>query len=213
MLLLKNKVIYKTDSNVYEELFENLARDYGVSSFDKNEIIEKIDSVGIVGAAVVMFLIMLIGIYIAQLLSVFLDWIMMAVFAAITASITRINISYKQAFNISIYAFTLPILFSMIYEISYSLFGFNSQYFRMIYLLITYVYIVAVLLMIKSDLVKQKIEVQKIVEIQKQVSEEGEEDTKEEDKTEEKSDDKTEKKEEKNQEDNNISNEPDGSEI
>ena len=80
------------------------------------------------------------------------------------------------------------------------------------YLLIAYVYIIAAILMIKYDLIKQNQELQKIIEVQKQVKKEIEEENKRDEKPEKKEEKK--KKEEPEEEPViNEENEPDGSEI
>ena len=83
------------------------------------------------------------------------------------------------------------------------------------YLLISYVYIVAAIMMIKTDLIKQREELIKIEEVRKEVCEELEEENnrdKEKDKKEEKDNKEEENKgvEERKPE---INPEPDGSEI
>ena len=82
-------------------------------------------------------------------------------FAYVSARICKLNLSFKQAFNIGIYALTLSIILTMFYNVAYYLFGFYTNYFKTVYMLISYVYVVAVILMIKSDLAKQYIEVEK----------------------------------------------------
>ena len=52
----------------------------------------------------------------------------------------------------------------------YGLTGFVINYFSVMYLLIAYVYIIAAILMIKYDLLKQRLELEKILEVQKKVN-------------------------------------------
>ena len=136
----------------------------------------------------------------------------MSLFALIVAKVCRISMNLKHCFNISIYALTLSIILSMLYNVAYIMLGFYTEYFRLVYLLISYVYVVAVILMIKSDLIKQQIELTKIVEVQKQVHEELK-DSEEEDKKENKKPEREDKPKEEKPEGSVSKDEPDGSEI
>lgn len=213
MIFLKDKVIYKSGNDEIEYKYSEFASQYAVDSLDKAKLMEEIDTIGMIGIAVAIFGVIVMGLYIIQLISIFMDWLVITIFAFISARICRINMNFKHSFNISIYALTLPIILTMLYNVAYYLAGFYTEYFRMVYLLISYVYIVAVILMIKSDLLKQQIEVAKVVEEQKKVHEElNNPEEKEEDKKENKKPENDDK-EEKNSEDDNVAGEPDGSEI
>lgn len=213
MIFLKDKVIYKSGNDEIEYKYSEFAAQYDVDSLDKAKLMEEIDTIGMIGIAVTIFAVIVMGLYIIQLISIFMDWLVITIFAFISARICRININFKHSFNISIYALTLPIILTMLYNVAYYLAGFYTEYFRIVYLLISYVYIVAVILMIKSDLLKQQIEVSKVVEEQKKVHEElNNPEEKEEEKKENKKPENDDK-EEKNSEDDNVAGEPDGSEI
>lgn len=214
IIFLKDKMIYKVGADEAQYKYTDLASQYGVNSLDKAALIEKIDSIGIMGIAFTIFVILVIGLYFVELISVFMDWILLTIFAFFSAKICRLNMNFKQAFNISIYALTLSIILSMLYNIAYYLFGFYTEYFRTVYFLISYVYIVAVILMIKSDLLKQQIEVSKIIEVQKEIHEELEnQEEKNDESKENKSPEKNDDNNEKNSDGDASAGEADGSEI
>lgn len=214
VILLKDKAIYKSGLQEVEYKYSDFVESYGLDTFDKARLLQEIDSIGMFGIAITIFLLIVVGVYIIQLISIFMDWIVMTIFAIIAARIFRIIMPFKAAFNISIYALTLSIILSMLYNIAYYVAGFYTEYFRLVYLLISYVYVVAAILMMKSDLLKQQVEVGKIVEVQKKVHEEMEnpEET-EDEKKENKKPEKKDKNKEKNPDDNAVDGEPDGSEI
>lgn len=209
LIFLKDKVIYRVGNNNQEYEYKKVAEGYNLETLDKNMLIEKINSVGLFGIATTIFLIMTFSLYTVEIVTIFLDWLMITFFAFIVSKICGIFINFKACFNIAIYALTLPIILTGLYNIAYFIFNFSTEYFRVVYLLISYVYIVAVILMIKSDLVKQQIEVAKVVEVQKEVHDELNEQ-----KDEDKKDDKKEEKDSENENTNNdLNGEPDGSEI
>ena len=65
---------------------------------------------------------------------------------------------------ISVSALTLPTILQLIYIVVNFYTGFTMKYFQVMYLLITYVYILAAMLMLKSNLIKRKTEVTKKIE-------------------------------------------------
>lgn len=209
VIFLKDQLIYKNGMTEKQYKYSDLQAQYEMGALDKTKLIQEFDNIGKTTIATTLLIAFVISHYIVQLLSVFMDWMIVAIFAIIAARICRINMNFKHCFNISIYALTLSIILNMIYNIAYSLTGFYTEYFRIVYLLISYVYVVAVILIIKSDLLKQQVEVAKIVEVQKEVHEELNHPKDEEDKEKQKpKDDKN-----KDSDENTLDNEPDGSEI
>ena len=210
IIFLKDKAIYRSGIKEIEYKYEEFAKEYGIETLNKSGLTEQIENIGILGIAIALFITLVFGLYIIQVVAIFMDWLVMAIFTHISARICKINMPFKGAFNISIYALTLPILLMLAYNIAYYVWGFYTEYFRAIYLLISYVYIVAAILMIKSDLIKQQVEIAKVKEVQKQVHEELKPENQEE-KKENKKPESEDKKEENS--DDEVSGEPDGSEI
>ena len=218
IIFLKDKMIYVVDNNKTEYIYSEIASQYELKTLDKVELIDKIESVGMIGISATIFCLMFISMYFIQLVSIIMDWLLITIFAFISARICKLKMTLKQCFNISIYGLTLSIILSMLYNVAYYVGGFYTDYFRTVYLLISYIYVVAAILLMKSDVAKQQVEIGKIEETQKQVHKEMEEQEEKDDTTENKTPDKEEKNEEKQKEDDsnneiNTDIEPDGSEI
>ena len=75
-------------------------------------------------------------------------------------------------FNIVVHAITLPILLNSIYVLFNSITGIYIEYFQVMYIGITYIYIITAILMIRSNLIKQQMEIGKIIEEQKKIKKE-----------------------------------------
>ncbi len=213
IIFLKDKAIYKSGIEEIAYKYSDFADQSGLSTLNKEQLIQEIDEIGMLGIAITIFLLMIASIYIIQIISIFMDWLVISIFTFLAARICRINMPIKAAFNISIYALTLSIILSMLYNVAYYLTGFYTEYFRLVYLLISYVYVVAAILMMKSDLLKQQAEVGKIIEVQKKIHEETKtpEQTEDEKKENKKPEEKD--KEEKKPDDSPVDTQPDGSEI
>ena len=215
LILFKDKAVFMNSGNDIILDYLQLQEQYGIDELDNDILLTKIDSVGVIGITIMYFFVILLGIFIVEAISVFMDWIVLSLFAFCVAKISRTDLNVKQTFNISIYSLTLPIILYMIYSIANYSFGFYTKYFKTMYLLIAYVYVVAVILIIKSDLMKQKMEVGKIVEIQKEVNKELNEleDDKKESQMPEKDKEDDKATEDEKDEGNTVEGEPDGSEI
>lgn len=212
LIFLKDKLIYKVSGEETEYKYSELSDAYSIEKFNSQDLENQLDQVGLSGITATIFIILTIGIYIIQLIYIFLDWVVIAVFAYITSRICRINLSLKQSWSISIYALTLSIILMMIYSIAYYVAGFYTEFFRIVYLLIAYIYVVAAILMMKSDLIKQTVEVNKIVEKQKEINGENTENPKDEQNDDKDDNDDNSEKKKKSKKDT-VDEEPDGSEI
>ena len=74
----------------------------------------------------------------------------------------------------AIHALTLPIILNVAYIIINTYTGFYIKYFEVMYTTISYICMVAAILSIRSDLIKEKIVIGKIEEVQKNIRKENE---------------------------------------
>ena len=139
--------------------------------------------------------------YIIYLIQILLDTLLLSVVGYLLSKIINVKFKYKSIFNMSPYALTLSIILYMIYIIVNLFTGFTIKYFEIAYNAIAYIYIATAMLMIKSDLIKQQMEVGKIIQEQKKIREEKKEENEEQPKQEEPKEEGKEKK--KNKKENN----------
>ena len=84
----------------------------------------------------------------------------------------KAKISGKGIYSIAVHSLTLPIMLNVIYVVLNIIFNIEITYFRTMYTAIAYIYIIASILMIKSDLIKREQVVTQIVEVQKKIRDE-----------------------------------------
>ena len=159
-----------------------------------------------------------VAIFIQLFLTTIGNWIMVLAFGYIVSTFAGVRFKFSPLAGLAVYAITLSTVLIGVYSVVYTYTRFVISRFDLMYTLIAYIYIVAAIFMIKYDLIKQSEELQKIIEVQKQVrkelQEEEEEKKREEEKKEEKEDTGEEKtNDESNEPEINSNNEPDGSEI
>ncbi len=161
-----------------------------------------------------------VAIFLESLIEIFSFWIIVAIMTSVIGwlvlSFSRLKMRYSKLFALSIYASTLTTVISVIYILLNSFFGIYIEVFDYLSMLIAYIYITAVIYMIKSDLIKQQMELIRIATVQakvkEQLKEEDNKDTEEKEKKDNKDGDKKEE-EEKKKDDEVLNDEPDGSEI
>lgn len=218
IIVLKDRLLLRSNllTNEIEYKYSDIASNYGIQSFDKqdaNVYLTYINNfVTYIGVFCILFIYMLF-VYTA---TIFVDAVMLGVLAFILGRISGIKISFKPAFNIGIFALTLPIILNVIYIVINTLTGFTISNFKWMYTTISYIYVFIAILMIKTDLINRQRELIKLKEEQEKVRQELEEQEKEdkEQKDKQKEEDKKEdKKENQEEEDNNIEGQPDGSQA
>ena len=159
-----------------------------------------------------------VAIFLESLIEIFSFWIILAIMTSVIGwlvlSFSRLKMRYSKLFALSIYASTLTTVISVIYILLNSFFGIYIEVFDYLSMLIAYIYITAVIYMIKSDLIKQQMELIRIATVQAKVKEQlKEEDNKDTEEKEKKDNKDGDKKEEKKKDNEVLNDEPDGSEI
>ena len=113
-----------------------------------------------------------ISLFISLFISTLLDVFTLSVFGILTCFVTKIKMNYKAIFNMSIYALTLAIILRTVYFAITTLTTFKIKYFEIMYIAISYISLAAAIFIIKSNIIKQHIELMKIIEESKEKIEE-----------------------------------------
>lgn len=214
IILYEDKIVVKTQmlTQKTEYEYEGLAKSYGISEFNKQDMMNFITNINLVSLYAAFFLTVMLYLFMVYFISTIIDVIMLAVLGFIVARIAGMKIRLKATFNMGIYALTLPIILNLIYIVVNNFTGFTIQYFQWMYTTISYIYIIVAILMIKTDLVNRQIEVMKIQEEQERVKAELEQQKEQEKQGEEQQENKETKKEEPKEEkkEKNLGEEPEG---
>lgn len=209
IIVLNDKLIYITGLTEKIILLNEL--DFEISN--KQDLLNEINKMGILSIVFSVIIIDFLVYFIYNLAFAILSVLVVASIGYLASFVCKIRIRYSSVITLAIYSLTLSIVLSGIYDIVYLYTKFVIDGFYTMYLFIAFIYIIAAMFMIKTDLLKQHVELQRIIEVQKEVREEQEEESQEEKERKEKDKD-NETKEEKDKEEPNVENrEPDGSEI
>ena len=127
--------------------------------------------------------------------------IFVSLFGCIANLMTKLRMRYVAVFNMAVYSVTLSTILYMIYLGVNIFIPFEIKYFEPMYISIATIYLVAAILILKSEAIKKQIEIMKLQEIQNQVRSEMQEKEREDREKEErqKEDAKKEKEQKKNE--------------
>lgn len=216
VIILKNKLMLKqsgtngTTDYSYKDLFGQM----GITEFNKQSLLDYLNGNGIMNLYFSLFASLLIYSFVIYLINILFYIIIISIFGYLATMILKLKIRYVAIFNMAIYAITLPALLNIIYIAINAFYPYQISYFEVLYALIASIYIMAAIFILKTEFNKKQGEVQKIVEVEKQIKEENKEENKEEkrEKPESKKDKKKKEEQNKKQEEkDNDGEEPEGS--
>lgn len=160
----------------------------------------------------VVYLFVYVYLFLMYLISISVDLFILALLGFLTARIIGIRLKGSAACKMAVYSLTLPILLNLVYIVVHTFTGFTITYFQVMYTAISYIYMITAILLIKSDMIKRKVELTKIVEEQKRIQEEIEK-VPEDPEKEQKKEEKKEKKKEKEEGESSLGEEPEGNQA
>lgn len=200
VIVLKDRVIVKssavagTISYDYKQTFEPM----GLTEFNKENVIEYASGSQIASLYVSIFLTIFVYAFLMYFLTTLSNAIILSLFGYITTLLARIKMRFVAIFNMSAYALTLSTILNMIY-IGINIFvPFNMEYFQVMYIAVAAIYIVAAILILKTEFIKQQFELMKIAEAEEIVKKEMQEKENQERENKEKEERKKKDKEEEN---------------
>ena len=219
ILILKDRIIIKNEfsTNLMEYSYKSISEQYNINKIDKNELISLLSGSQINTLYLMFFGIVTIYMLVIYLSTMLVDVLLLTILTYIVTRIAGLRLKYSAIYNIATYSLTLPILLNIIYFVVNAFTGFTIEYFQIMYTAIASIYIITSILMIKSDVIKKQLELNRIIEEQERVKQElkrqeeerkEKEELKRREKEREKKEKEKQKKEEK--EDGKIGKEPEG---
>lgn len=198
---LKDKIVLSqgNDENVATSTFEydEFLSVLNVEKLEKQDIFNYVSSENMYQFLSAIYIFLVPITFIMYTLIFLMDIILLSILAWILVKLYGMKLSYKNSFNIAVYALTLPIILELIYLILNLTTGFTIKYFDVMYNLISYVYMFAVIFIIKINYDKTASDMMPVVEGKIEQEEKIEEETNEDEKKEEDKDIEKEKDKEK----------------
>ena len=199
IILLKDKILIKNEmlTAITETTYTDILSQYNITNLDKQSVLDYIYANQLqvyISVAIVEFIYM----FAIYLTSILMDTLVLALLGLIVSRIAGMKIKFSACFSMGVHALTLPIILNILYIILNAFTGYTIKYFQIMYTAISYIYMVAAILIIKSDYIKRQMELDKLKSEQEKVRAEldrqKEEDRKEEEKRKEEKKKKKKKK-------------------
>ena len=217
ILILKDKIIIKSQVsvNTMEFSYKDISEEYNINKIDKDEVLNLLSGSEMRTAMVMLGAAMALYMFIMYFSTILIDMFLLAILAYIVARISGLRLKISAVYNIAAYSLTLPVVLNIIYAVVNIITGFTIQYFQIMYTAIASIYVITSILMIKSDVIKRQLELNRIIEEQEKVREElkrKEEEEKEKAEAERRrrEREKQKKKEREKEKEGNVGNEPEG---
>ena len=181
IILLKNNAIVKVNGTSvtyrYSEIFDAL----GVKEFDKTTLVEFLNAeihtptrYIIYGLAIIIYL------FIMYFISSLSDIFVLSLFGLLTTAIAKIKMRYRAIFNMSVFSITISVTLELIYMYITLFTDFRIKYFDIMYSSISFICLAAAIFMIKSDVIKQQLQLMQIIKMKKKQEDNNEEEEKKE---------------------------------
>lgn len=201
----------KQMSQIMKQVVPSITTVLGEGTYTKSDLIHYVQE-----NQKTIIMVSVTTIFIENILDLYIMWLMVAILTSFIGWVAlvflRIKMKYSKLYTLSIYASTLSIILTVIYTLLNVFGNVYIDSFDYLSILISYIYITAVIYMIRADLIKQQIELIRIATVQAEEKEKKEKEKEEQKKEETEKDSKNE--EENKEENNNIGDdEPNGSEI
>lgn len=211
-ILIKNSAVAGTISYSYKDTLNS----FQITEFTKQDVINYVNSSKIITLYVSVFITMFIYAFVMYFLTTLSNAIFLSFFGFITTFLARIKMRYVAIFNMSVYALTLSVILNVLYIAINIFVPFNIEYFQVMYTAVAAIYLVAAILILKTDFMNKQMELMKIAEAQEIIRKQLEEKEKQEEKRNKEpkeENNKTEKKEDKkeNKTGEDTKQEPEGS--
>ena len=174
VIILKNKLILK-EANVsgttnynYKDLFGEL----GITEFNKADLINYLSGSGMSKLYLNLFLVLFMYAFAMYLINTLFYVILISTIGYLATMILRLKIRYVAIFNMGIYSITLSTILNMLYIGLNAFYPYKIGYFEVMYVLIASIYMIAAIFILKMEFDKKQGQVQKIVEVEKELKEE-----------------------------------------
>ena len=209
-VILKNGIVSVTIHYKYQDLLGQI----GITEFNKQSMINYVNGSQIIGVYISVFITIFIYSFMIYLITTLSNVVFLSIFGYLTTWMARIKMRFLAVFNMSVYALTLSIFLNILYILVNIFVDFNMEYFQVMYVSVAAIYLVAAIFLLKTEFIKQQMELMKIVEVQEMVRKDKEQKEQAEKQEQEKKDtEKKDKEQEKEDENKDVGSngEPQGS--
>ena len=158
----KNNLLFKqqNSTSIINKSYEELNNTIDISQINKEYLVNMTKGENAYTILANIFAVIFISTFLTYFLTSVLDTIALSLLGFIVSRLIRILFKYRALYSFSISAITLPVILNAIYMVINMFTGFVIPYFQIMYTLISYVYLIAALLIMRSEIIKKKVQIQ-----------------------------------------------------
>jgi len=152
LILLKEKAILTISGVQYEQVYSELSNTFGIANTNKQEMIDQyFNDKAMKKIVFSLWVYSFVYTFVWNFLNILMDVIIVSIFGWVASKIVRVNIGILNVMSLSIYSLTLSMILDTIYTIVYAFSNFEIKYFAVLYMIISYIYIIASIMILKED--------------------------------------------------------------
>lgn len=159
ILVFSDKLVVKTAAlnsyTTYE--YTQIESNFGFESFNKQDVLEQFTGNQIYRVYGSIYLFLFAYMFLTYIVVIFIDIVILSILAFLISKLYKVNLRYSNCIKLSSYALTLPLILQLIYMYVNTFTGFTIQYFSLMYDIISYIYVITAILIMRNDLAKQDI--------------------------------------------------------
>ena len=162
IVFTKNKLLFKqqNSTSINTQDYEELNNSIDLSQINKEYIVNLAKGESSYTILANIFAVIFISTFLTYFLTAILDTIALSLLGFIVSRLIKMPFKYGALYSLSISAITLSVLLNAIYMVINMFTGFVIPYFQIMYTLVSYVYLIAALLIMKSEIIKKKVQIQ-----------------------------------------------------
>ncbi|MBR3325217.1 MAG: DUF1189 domain-containing protein [Clostridia bacterium] len=166
IIITKNNIYLKLESTGITSTYQikELCSYFNIDSFNKNELINALENNSV---KYVLIIYLFIVIFIMYFISTIIDILALAVVGFLISRIIGMPLKFSAVFGIATSSMTLPIILNLCYILINMFTGFTMNYFQIMYTIVSYIYMIASLLLMRSNLIKIKTKKSKVLKDKK----------------------------------------------
>ena len=205
-VLSKNHILYKAQNStsIMTQSYEEISKMFDVNQINKEKALSYFIGENMYTILANVFAVIFITSFLTYFMTAILDTLALFLLGFIISRIIRLPLKYAPIYSIAISSITLPMVINLVYLVVNMFTGFVIPYFQIMYTLLSYVYLIASLLIMRSEITKKKVKVEVTIMNKKKQDEEIEKKKEEENNKENKNTGKDEENKEREEKEEGI---------
>lgn len=165
----QENLVVISKNNIYLDLLatgklnysiKELCERFGIDGFSKSELVNALEN-NYIKYALSAYI--FIALFIMYFISTLIDILALAIVGFLLSRIIGMPLKFSAIFGVATSSMTLPIVLNLIYIGANVYTGFTMDYFQVMYTIISYIYMIASLLLMRSNLMKIKTKKTKVI--------------------------------------------------